>query len=103
MSEIPQAPQHEMQLDKTHPSGAEEWFCPTCGRRLLMRWPPNYNKLVLEAGDEFAIHSGGKGGLRLGLPQVREAEEPLLSDELRAALEEVLKDIDFDDAPGTID
>jgi hypothetical protein len=47
-------------------SGAEEWVCPTCGRRMLLRWPPNYEKLILEYGDEAAIHVGGKGGLRVG-------------------------------------
>jgi hypothetical protein len=47
-------------------SGAEEWVCPTCGRRMLLRWPPHYEKLILEHGDEAAIHVGGKGGLRVG-------------------------------------
>lgn len=52
---------HEMVLDNTYPSGAEEWYCPTCGRRFLMQWPPAYNKVILDPGDETAIHSGGKG------------------------------------------
>ncbi len=68
---------HEMQLDRIHPSGAEEWHCPTCGRRFLMRWPPSYSKIVLEPGDELAIHSGGKGGLQMGRAQVS-ADEMLL-------------------------
>jgi hypothetical protein len=63
-----------------------------------MQWPPDYRKIILEPGNEYAMHSGGKGGLRVGSPQISEAEdEPVLSDELRAALEEVLDDIDFDD------
>ena len=33
---------------------------------MLLRWPPNYEKLILEYGDEAAIHVGGKGGLRVG-------------------------------------
>jgi hypothetical protein len=45
--------------------GAEEWFCPSCGRRMLMRWTPEFDTLVLEHGDDAAIHFGGKGGLRL--------------------------------------
>ncbi len=99
-----QQEQHEMQLVATHPTGADEWHCPTCGRRFLMQWPPNYEKVVLESGDEYAIHTGGKGGLRLQPPQMnpqdsREQDEPALSADLRAALEEVLKDIDFDDWP----
>jgi hypothetical protein len=47
-------------------SGAEEWYCQACGRRMLLRWPPDYEKLVLEHGDEAAVHLGGKGGLRVG-------------------------------------
>jgi hypothetical protein len=47
-------------------SGAEEWVCPTCGRRMLLRWPPEYEKLVLDHGDDSAIHVGGKGGVRVG-------------------------------------
>ncbi|HMQ32654.1 MAG TPA: hypothetical protein PKD53_18125 [Chloroflexaceae bacterium] len=57
---------HQMELERTHPSGAEEWFCPTCGRRFLMHWPPNYKKIVLEPGDEHARHSGAKAGMQPG-------------------------------------
>jgi hypothetical protein len=53
--------QHEMILETIHPSGEEEWYCPSCGRRFLMQWPPNYHKVILEPGDESAIHSGGRG------------------------------------------
>ena len=96
-----QPQQHEMQLEKTCSSGAEEWYCPRCGRRLLMHWQPEHQKLdllVLEAGDEVVSHVGSKGGLRIGKPEINMVdEEPMLSDELRAALEEALEDIDFDD------
>jgi len=95
---------HEMELIATHPSGAEEWFCPTCGRRVLMRWPPAYEKVLLEAGDEAAIHSGAKGGLRMSPPQIDEtAEESGLSEELRAALEQTLENVDLDDSPSAAD
>ena len=46
-------------------SGAEEWHCPQCGRRMLLRWPPNFEKIILERGDEAVTHVGGKGGLRM--------------------------------------
>ena len=89
--------QHQMQLEKVHPSGAEEWFCPTCGRRFLMTWPPNYKKVILEAGDEYAIHNGGKGGLQLQAAQIEDTvNEPELSKDLREALSEVLDNINFD-------
>lgn len=58
---------HEMQLVTTHTSGAEEWYCPTCGRRFVMQWPPAYERVIIEAGDETAIHSGGKGQAQLNM------------------------------------
>ncbi|HLE90602.1 MAG TPA: hypothetical protein VI753_05590 [Anaerolineales bacterium] len=42
--------QHEMVLEKTHPSGAEEWYCPTCGRRILLRVPSTNGMVVVEPG-----------------------------------------------------
>jgi hypothetical protein len=54
---------HAMVIVATHESGAEEWHCPTCGRRFLMRWPPAYERTVLVPGDEQAIHSGSKGDI----------------------------------------
>ncbi|MHB9862038.1 hypothetical protein [Streptomyces sp. YIM S03343] len=56
---------HEMQLVNTSASGAEEWFCPSCRRRILMQWPPRYELVVLERGDETVVHAGGKGGLSI--------------------------------------
>lgn len=69
--------QHEMRLERTLESGEEEWYCPTCGRRFLLRWPPAYAKEILEPGDEFAIHTGGKGGVHLGSAQLGESEAPV--------------------------
>ena len=66
--------QHEMVLEKTHPAGSEEWYCPTCGRRMTITWEP-WKKIVLEPGDSHAVHSGGKGGLRMGPLQVKQADE----------------------------
>jgi hypothetical protein len=95
---------HEMILTSTGESGAEEWVCPTCGRRMLLRWPPHFEKLILEHGDEAAIHVGEKGGLRLGqvavtpapaaqMPQAPAAQMP-------QAEQQWLRDngIDWDDA-----
>lgn len=61
---------HDMFLDKTHPSGAEEWFCSACGRRFVMQWPPKYKRIVLYAGDEQAGHGGSKGGLQMTASQI---------------------------------
>ena len=42
--------------------GAEEWTCACCGRRLLLRRPPAFEKIVLERGDEWAAHIGSSAG-----------------------------------------
>jgi hypothetical protein len=64
---------HEMVLERTHPSGAEDWYCPTCGRRMSITWQP-WKKIVLEPGDTYAAHSGSKGGLEMGPLQVSQGE-----------------------------
>ena len=87
---------HEMQMETTHSSGAEEWYCPTCGRRFLLNMPPDYRKIILDAGDEAAIHSGSKGGLRMGPIRIGRPEEPALSGAIVATLEKILKDFDRD-------
>ncbi|WP_141575227.1 hypothetical protein [Actinomadura sp. WMMA1423] len=52
---------HELRRVRTEESGLEEWACPTCGRRLLLRWPPHYHKTIMEPGDEQACHIGRTG------------------------------------------
>jgi hypothetical protein len=71
---------HEMFLESVHPSREEEWHCPTCGRRFLMQWPPAYSKVVLEPGDESAIHSGSKGMGRIETAQDIDIQEMLVPD-----------------------
>ena len=94
MGETSVSEQHEMVLSGTTDSGAEEWACPTCGRRIVFRWPPNYEKLVLEYGDANAVHVGGKGGLRVGGVAVI----PAAATEVPAAEHDWLRDngIDWD-------
>ena len=88
-----------MRLEITHPSGAQEWFCPMCGQRFVMQLQPVFNIIDLEAGNKSVSHTGGMGDLHIDSSQVRPAghEEPVLSDELRAALEEALEEVDLDD------
>ena len=56
---------HEMTLTGHAESGADEWSCFICGRRTLLQWEPEFDTLVLEHGDDTAIHYGTKGALRL--------------------------------------
>ncbi len=90
---------HIMVLENTHPSGAEEWYCPTCGRRILMQWPPNYSMVTLIAGDQYAIHSGSNGGLRIKETEPTPIGEYPLNEEERATLrpwQEWFDSIDFE-------
>ena len=74
---------HEMELVQTHPNGAVEWHCPICNRRFIMQLPPNYKRVILEAGDEEAIHCGGKGGAFMHPPEAPASRRQLDSEALR--------------------
>jgi hypothetical protein len=60
------AEQHDMVLEEKKPSGEENWYCPTCGRRMLITWEPKFKRTVLDAGDPNVRHSGFKGDLHFG-------------------------------------
>jgi len=49
----------------TDASGMEDWRCPVCGRHFIVRWPPNYERLVLAEGDENATHVGTRAAVGL--------------------------------------
>jgi hypothetical protein len=87
---------HEMTLETTHPTGAEEWYCPICGRRFMVQWSPTFNMVILEPGDPKAAHNGSTGGLRIGPPRVTKTDgtEPPEGKGLRAWIEG-LEDIDL--------
>ena len=93
-----QQEQHDLILEKTHDSGAEEWSCPTCGRKMLVQWDPSFKRIVLEKGNDMAIHNGSKGNINIGQPAISQPEEPqIMSDELCSLLDDALKDVDFGD------
>jgi len=64
-------------------SGAEEWTCPDCERRLLLRWSPDFQRLILERGDNMAVHVGSKGGVRMTRIEVNPSPSPDFSGEVR--------------------
>jgi hypothetical protein len=53
--------------------GVEEWSCTQCSRRLLLRRPPAFEKVVLVRGDEAASHAAGGSGLRVEVTEVTPA------------------------------
>ncbi|MBE2222977.1 MAG: hypothetical protein IAF02_15640 [Anaerolineae bacterium] len=95
-----QQQKHQMNLVQTHSSGVEEWRCPQCDHRFVMQWDP-YKKLILEEGDSYSLHSARKGDLQIQMTEVQHKSESedttFLSDELRSALDDFLKDMDFGD------
>lgn len=66
---------HEMILELTHASGMQGWYCPACGRRILLLVPPDNEMVIVEAGDQYAAHSGSTGGLRTGSTRVVERDQ----------------------------
>jgi hypothetical protein len=53
---------HEIQLKASFPTGAEEWHCHTCGRRLMMMAPPGCEMIALEYGDSYILVWGDEIG-----------------------------------------
>ena len=74
---------HEMVLDRTHISGVEEWYCPTCGRRFLVQWPPAYKMIILEPGEQDTRHNVSKVNSRIGPLQVAQNKETDFIEESR--------------------
>lgn len=63
--------QHEMILSGPAAGGGEEWVCVMCTRRIVLRWPPSFQIVVLDPGNASAIHVGGKGGVAMATSEVR--------------------------------
>lgn len=76
MEPMEQSHTHAMALVRAFESGAEEWHCPECGRRFVMQWPPHYKRIILDAGDEMALHSASKGGLHINAALAGPADPP---------------------------
>ena len=66
---------HEMTRTRILEPGVEEWSCTECSRRLLFRWPPAFEKVVLDRGDEWAAHVGGGGGVHVAAANVAPADK----------------------------
>jgi hypothetical protein len=53
-----QTQRHEMVLERIHPSGMEEWYCPVCARRVLViHLHPDGRHILITKGEEHA-HAG---------------------------------------------
>jgi hypothetical protein len=74
---------HEMIMEKTHVSGVEEWYCPSCGRRFLVQWPPAYKMIILEPGEKDIRHNVSKANSLKSPRQGTQLEATDLTDEFR--------------------
>ena len=87
---------HKMKLEATHPSGAEEWACPECGRRFIAQWEPKFRRVILEQGQEEIIHVGQGSGFGED-ESPRSAEDDLANDpKLQDVWKDLLEKLDFD-------
>lgn len=93
--EMNKVARHEMQLEATFASGAEEWSCSACGRRLVLQWSPKYRRIVLEHGDMAVTHTGGYAGLRIDSTQPSPGSTAQDADDSLDAWQEGLADIDL--------
>src|SRR5512138_2467563 len=66
---------HEMIVKQTFESGAQEWYCPVCGRDFILQYPPSYKRIVLDEGDPQAVHADSAGGLRMGSTEISQPPE----------------------------
>lgn len=70
---------HEMQLQRTFPSGAQEWFCPQCKRWMVLHHDADHREariVVLEAGDARAGHFGGTKGVSVVGAEIESGTNP---------------------------
>lgn len=92
---------HEMVLETTYASGAQEWSCPECGRRFVAQWEPAFRRVVLAQGDERIIHTGqGPGfGMRVSIDSMENdvSEKTELGDVWKAWLDRLDVDLGEDD------
>ncbi|MCP4424314.1 MAG: hypothetical protein GY803_07485 [Chloroflexi bacterium] len=69
--------EHLLRLEKIHPSGAEEWSCVYCERRIMKQRKPNKHTIVLNTG------------ITVGL-EAQNAKDTEISHELWLTLEEMM-------------
>ena len=61
---------HNMVMVRMYDTGAEEWYCPICERKFVVKWSPNFKRIVLVEGDAQTTHTASKGGLRMSAPGI---------------------------------
>lgn len=103
--QTPDTHAHAMTLTTTHPSGAQEWECPICGRKFVMQLSPNFKRVILVEGDAYATHTTGTSELRMTAVQIARptAEQNEIAAEQLDVWLDHINDIDFDALPDESD
>jgi hypothetical protein len=65
VKENPMSGMHEMFLQGPMEYGVGEWMCYDCGRRVLVRHAPSFEKVVLAPGNEVVNHASVIGDKRV--------------------------------------
>lgn len=65
---------HLMKLQRKYPSGAEEWYCAECGRRIILQWQPEYSRIILEMGADSVFHTACRVDKQIGPENGRTTE-----------------------------
>jgi hypothetical protein len=73
---------HRLELVATK-GETDELFCPICGRHILVQWPPDYRKTILQEGDNTIIHDFGKGGLDVSSVEIQDPRLSVFEDFLK--------------------
>jgi hypothetical protein len=91
-----QQERHQMIFKSGDDGGADELYCPTCGRKILVNWTPEFQKTVIDPGNETAIHVAGSEGLTVGVADLSQQETAVENEEARLQdWEGWLSDMDF--------
>jgi hypothetical protein len=65
---------HPMIMVASHPSGMVEWLCPACGCHVLVSWPPDCKRIILDPGDRSAAHISCKDDRSIDAAELRFAD-----------------------------
>jgi hypothetical protein len=57
---------HQMKINSIYETGAQEWLCLDCSRRILVSWTPGFKCIVLDPGEDGAVHTGEWAGSKIG-------------------------------------
>lgn len=66
---------HKLELVKKYDTGATEWQCKICSRRLIMQTTP-FKSITLSKGDFNAIHFGGQVSITIGTQDFSSSPHP---------------------------